>query len=34
MANSEKMADLAWAAKLGQKLLESRTIVICGENDS
>jgi ATP-dependent Clp protease protease subunit len=34
MANSEKMADLAWAAKLGQKLLESRTIVICGEIDS
>jgi ATP-dependent Clp protease protease subunit len=34
MADSEKMADLAWAAKLGQKLLESRTIVICGEIDS
>jgi ATP-dependent Clp protease protease subunit len=34
MANSEKMADLAWAAKLGQKVLESRTIVICGEIDS
>jgi ATP-dependent Clp protease protease subunit len=34
MAESEKMADLAWAAKLGQKLLESRTILICGEIDS
>jgi ATP-dependent Clp protease protease subunit len=34
MAESEKMAYLAWAAKLGQKLLESRTILICGEIDS
>lgn len=33
MADSDKMADLAWAAKLGQKLLESRTILICGEID-
>jgi ATP-dependent Clp protease protease subunit len=34
MADNDKMTDLAWATKLGQKLLESRTIVICGEIDS
>jgi ATP-dependent Clp protease protease subunit len=34
MAENEKIADLAWTAKLAQKLLETRTILICGEIDS
>ncbi len=31
MADKEIPQELGWAAKLGQKLLESRTVMICGE---
>ncbi len=31
MADKEPSQDLGWAAKLGQKLLESRIVMICGE---
>ena len=30
----ESIADIPWKAKVGEKLFESRTIVICGEIDS
>lgn len=34
MADKEVPQELGWAAKLGQKLLESRTVMICGEIES
>ncbi len=34
MADKEAPQELGWAAKLGQKLLESRTVMICGEIES
>ena len=34
MAESENASELGWAVKVGQKLLESRIVIICGEIDS
>lgn len=34
MADTENVSELGFAVKLGQKLLESRTILICGEIES
>ncbi len=34
MADGNNATELGWAVKVGQKLLESRTILICGEIDS
>ncbi len=33
MADSETTPDLSWLGKIGNKLLETRTVVICGEID-
>lgn len=34
MAENDTASDLGLAARVGQKLLESRTVIICGEIDS
>ncbi len=34
MADKEIPQEFGWAAKVGQKLLESRTVLICGEIES